>query len=134
MEAKQRGADEAIILDMNGFITECAGDNLFMIKNNVLITSPHVGGLKGITREAILDISTFKSLEIYAVDIRDISVFEMYIADEVFVTGTAVELVPVIEIDGRKIGNGKPGKITLSLQEEFRKYINEEHNSIKVVK
>ncbi len=130
MEAKMHGADESIILDMNGYVSECAGDNVFMVKDNVLITPHHVNSLKGITRETLLDIASVKGFKI---DIRNISIFEMYAADEVFVTGTAVEIAPVIEIDGRKIGNGKPGNITLLLQKEFINYVNSVGTTIKGV-
>ena len=125
MEAKQHGCDEAIILDMNGYVSECAGDNIFMIKDKVLITPPHVNSLKGITRETLLHIAATQSLEVYAIEVRNISVFELYAADEVFITGTAAELAPVIEIDGRKIGDGKPGMITLELQEKYRNYVKD---------
>ena len=134
MEAKQHGAGEAIILDMNGYVTEGSGDNIFMIKDKVLITPPHVNGLKGITRDAILHIAQTASYEIFAIDIRNISIFEVYAADEVFVTGTAAELAPVIELDGRKIGDGKPGMITLKLQEQFKEYIADKQNGTSIYK
>ena len=135
MEAKQHGCDEAVILDMNGFVTECAGDNIFMVKDGILVTPPHVSGLKGITRESILEIAKKEAWYINgpidSVEVRNISIFEMYIADEVFVTGTAAELAPVTEIDGRKIGDGKPGKVTLMLQDAFKNYIKEHGTPIR---
>jgi branched-chain amino acid aminotransferase len=139
MEAKMRGADEAVILDMNGYVSECAGDNIFMIKDNVLVTPHHVNSLKGITRETLLDMANEESWYvedgyINKVEIRNISIFEMYAADEVFITGTAAELAPVIEIDGRKIGDGNPGKITLKLQDKFKKYVNSVGIPIREVK
>lgn len=119
MEATQRGVDEAIFLDINGNVAEGSAENIFMIKNNILITPPYIHSLRGITRDTIL---SFAKVEMQ-VEERDVSIFEFYAADEVFMTGTAAEVAPVVEIDGRKIGDGKPGYITLWLQEQFKDFV-----------
>ncbi len=123
MEATQRSCDEAIFLDINGNVAEGSAENIFMVKNEILITPPYIHSLRGITRDTIIE--TAKDIyNIIDVQERDVSIFEFYTADEVFMTGTAAELAPVIEIDGRKIGNGKPGEITLLLQDRFKKLVN----------
>lgn len=124
MEATQRGCDEAIFLDLNGNVAEGSAENIFMLKNEILITPPYIHSLRGITRDTILEIA--KDFNLKGIEQRNISIFEFYAADEVFMTGTAAEIAPVIEIDGRKIGDGRPGEITLNIQEKFRiltKYI-----------
>jgi len=127
MEATDRGAGEGIFLDMNGNVCEGSAENIFMVKDNVLITPPHINSLKGITRETILELAHKMGItwaDAPKIEIRNFSIFEMYAADEVFMTGTAAELAPVIEIDDRKIGDGKPGPVTLMLQKAFTEYIN----------
>ncbi len=121
MEATQRGCDEAIFLDMNGNVCEGSAENIFMVKNGILITPPYIHSLRGITRDKIIYIAENNDISF---EEKDISIFEFYAADEVFMTGTAAELAPVIEIDGRKIGDGKPGIITLELQEKLKKSMN----------
>jgi len=137
MEATDRGADEGIFLDMNGNVCEGSAENIFMVKNDILITPPHISSLNGITRQTIIDIAKndhmFLDSKIFAVEIRNFSIFEMYAADEVFMTGTAAELAPVINIDDRKIGNGKPGPITIMLQKDFTEYINSHGTPIEEV-
>lgn len=122
MEATQRGVDEAIFLDLNGNVAEGSAENIFMIKNNILITPPYIHSLRGITRDTILKLA--ESLSLKKIEVRDFSIFELYTADEVFLTGTAAELAPVIEIDGRKIADGKPGWNTLELQKTFKELVN----------
>ena len=130
MEATDRGAGEGIFLDMNGNVCEGSAENIFMVKNDVLITPPHISSLNGITRQTIIDIANKAYME---VEIRNFSIFEMYAADEVFMTGTAAELAPVINIDDRVIGDGKPGKITLELQKIFTQLLNNSGTSITEV-
>jgi len=130
MEATQRGCDEAIFLDMNGNVAEGSAENIFMVKNGILITPPYIHSLRGITRDTILNIS--KEMDDFVeIQERDVSIFEFYAADEVFMTGTAAELAPVIEIDGRKIGDGKPGDMTLLLQDQFKKLVNNSGTKIE---
>lgn len=124
MEATIKGVDEAVVLDMNGNVAEGSAENIFMVKDNILITPPHIISLKGITRETVLDELAPQSYEVEHIEIRNISLFELYAADEVFMTGTAAEIAPVVEIDGHKIGDGRPGMVTLELQKEFKELVN----------
>ena len=105
IEANVKGGNEAIILDSRGLLSEGSGDNIFVIKN-----------LKGITREAVLDLAGLLEIEVLE---RDMGLFDIYTADEVFVTGTAAEVAPVTRVDGRIVGSGKPGPITRKLMGAF---------------
>lgn len=118
IEANVKGGDEAIILDKDGFVSEGSGDNVFIVKNGKVITPPTINNLKGITREVTIDI--IRKLGI-PFEEKNIGLYDLYTADEAFVTGTAAEIAPLVEIDGRKIGDGKPGKITKMLIAEFEK-------------
>ncbi len=119
IDAIKAGTEEAIMLTYDGYVAECTGDNIFMVKNQVLITPPvNLGALEGITRDAVIKLAGEKGISF---DEKPVKMEEVYGADEVFLTGTAAEIIPVIKIDGRKIGTGKPGEITLKLTEEFRK-------------
>jgi len=118
IEAKQSGANEAIMLTAEGYVAECTGDNLFIIQDGTLITPPiHMGILKGITREAVIELARKNNIPVKEMVFTR---FDVYIADEMFLTGSAAEIVPVINVDGRKIGTGKPGTITKMLIEQFR--------------
>ena len=118
IEANVKGGDEAIFLDKNGYVSEGSGDNVFIVKNGLIITPPTINNLKGITREVVIEIIERLKLPFKE---ANISIYDLYTADEVFVTGTAAEIAPIVEIDGRKIGDGKPGRITKILMEEFKK-------------
>jgi len=119
IEATNAGYEEAIMLDSMGYIAECTGDNIFIVKNKQLYTPPQcMGTLRGITREVVLDIARKVSIPAHE---HVLTRHELYIADEAFLTGTAAEVVPVVYVDGRLIGSGKPGKITKLLMQEFRK-------------
>ncbi len=118
IEANVKGGDEAIFLDKNGYVSEGSGDNVFIVKNGLIITPPTINNLKGITREVVIEIIERLKLPFKE---ANISLYDLYTADEVFVTGTAAEIAPIVEIDGRKIGDGKPGRITKILMEEFKK-------------
>jgi branched-chain amino acid aminotransferase len=119
IEAINAGAPEAVMLDQSGYVTECTGDNIFMVKDKVLVTPPvSVGVLNGITRGAVLEVAAKAGLKACE---RMVTRFELYIADELFLTGTAAELIPVVMIDGRQIGTGAVGKHTSALINEFRK-------------
>jgi len=119
IEAINAGVPEAIMLDQSGFVTECTGDNIFMIKDDLLLTPPvSVGVLNGITRQAVLALGEkagFRAQE------RMLTRFDLFTSDEVFLTGTAAEIIPVVMIDGRSIGTGRVGTRTLALTEDFRK-------------
>jgi branched-chain amino acid aminotransferase len=117
MEATLCGYNEAIMLDANGYVGECTGDNLFIIKNGVLST-PHLASLQGITAQAILGLA--KEMKINTVE-GFITRHDVYNAHECFLTGTAAELIPVVKVDGRAIGDGKPGPITQKLLGAFKK-------------
>jgi branched-chain amino acid aminotransferase len=118
IEAKNAGAIEAVMLNHHGHVAECTADNIFMLKNGTLLT-PHLmeGALGGITRGAVLDLAREMGLHTSE---TVLALHDLYNADECFLTGTGAEIVPVIEIDGRKIGRGKPGPRTLELLSRFR--------------
>jgi branched-chain amino acid aminotransferase len=119
IEAINAGYEEAIMLDSLGYIAECTGDNIFIVKNNQLYTPPQcMGTLRGITRDTVLEIAKKNNIPIHE---HVLTRHELYISDECFLTGTAAEIVPVVKVDGRVIGEGKPGKITLKLMKEFKK-------------
>ena len=109
-ECKRNGYDEAILLDLNANLSEAPGENVFIVKNNTLITPPlESSALEGITRDSVLKIAEELG---YSTKEKAITRGEAYLADEMFLTGTAAEITPVISIDGKKIGTGKPGDIT----------------------
>ncbi len=115
-EVTRAGYDEAILLDPNGFVAEASGENVFLVKNGVIKTPPLTTILPGITRDCIFTLSRDLGLPITEAHFaRD----ELYIADEVFLTGTAAEITPVREIDDRTIGAGQPGPITKQLQKAY---------------
>ncbi len=126
IEAKNGGCIEALLLNHQGYVAECTGDNVFMIKKTgkgnalkdyILLTPPtYLGALKGITRQAILEIASKIKLPF---EERILTRHDLFNADEVFLTGTAAEVIPVVKIDGREIGSGKPGKITGLLLKDF---------------
>ena len=116
-EAKRNGVDEAILLDHNGNVSEAPGENIFIVREGQLSTpSLASSALEGITRDAIINIA--RDLDIDVVE-RDIARSELNISDEIFLTGTAAEITPVIEIDSKRIGNGKPGDITTKMMQEY---------------
>ncbi len=119
IEATNAGVNEALLLNSQGYVTECTGENIFFVKNKKVTTPPpYVGILKGITREAVMRIAgSLKFLVTEEVFTRH----DLYTADEVFLTGTAAEIVPVVKIDHRSISAGKPGPVTARLRLEFRK-------------
>ncbi len=118
IEAANSGCDEAIMLDSLGYVAECTGDNIFVVKNGHLYTPPQcMGTLRGITRDAILELARKNKIPAHE---HVITRHEVYISDECFLTGTAAEVIPVVKVDGRTIGQGKPGKLTLSLMKKFK--------------
>ena len=117
IEANVKGGNEAISLDSQGRISEGSGDNIFVIKNNKVYTPHTLNNLKGITREAAIELALKNGLEVIQ---TDLGLFDLYTGDEVFVTGTAAEIAPVTKIDGRVIGSGKPGPITKKLMAAFK--------------
>jgi len=117
IEANIKGGNEAVILDPQGKLSEGSGDNIFLIKDCKIYTPYTLNNLKGITREAVMEIAKAKGHEVIE---RDLGLFDLYTADEVFVTGTAAEVAPVTKVDGRIIGDGKPGSITKELMSAFK--------------
>ena len=130
LEANAVGADEAIMLDERGFVSEGATDNIFIVKNGVIYTPPRTSGiLPGITRNRVMKLAEELG---YKVVEKDITPAELLTADEVFLTGTAAGIVPVVKIAGRVIGDGKPGPITRRLMEKFKEIREDPSEGIKI--
>jgi len=120
IEAIDAGTLEAVMLNHLGYVAECTGDNLFIVRDGVLFTPPIAAGiLEGITRDEILAIARSEGIDIRE---ENLTRQDLYVADECFLTGTAAEVIPVVRIDKRPIGDGKPGPITHLLREKFFKY------------
>ena len=118
IEASLAGVKEALMLNNEGYVAEGSADNVFIIKGNTILTPPgYIGALEGITRNAIIDIATDLG---YDVREEPFTRHDVYVADEVFLTGTAAEVIAVVKVDGRVIGTGKPGEETQKLLKEFR--------------
>ncbi len=118
IEAGNAGCDEAIMLDSLGYVAECTADNIFVVKGGHLYTPPQcMGTLRGITRDSILEIARKNKISAHE---HVITRHEVYISDECFITGTAAEIIPVVKVDGRMIGTGKPGKLTFALMKKFK--------------
>jgi branched-chain amino acid aminotransferase len=119
LEGLQAGCVEALMLNHKGEVAECTGDNIFIVRSNVLLTPPiDAGILEGITRDAVIELARKASHEV-----REIALtrHDVYIADECFLTGSAAEVIPVVKVDRRKIGSGSPGPVTKDLIERFRR-------------
>jgi branched-chain amino acid aminotransferase len=123
-ESQRLGFDEAIMLDPNGYVAECTGENLFIVRNGTIYTVPRSPILEGITRDSLITIARDMG---YTVIEEPISRDQLYIADEVFVCGTAAEVVGLREIDFRTIGNGKTGPVTRELQTAFDELTSGRH-------
>jgi len=125
-EAKRNGFDEAILLDHNGNVSEAPGENIFIVRDGQLLTpSLASSALEGITRDAVIKIA--KDLDIDFIE-RDIARSELTISDEIFLTGTAAEIIPIISMDSKKIGNGKPGDITKKMMQEYTDIVMDKNN------
>lgn len=127
IEANAKGGDEAIILDVRGNISEGSGDNIFVVKNGWILTPPTLNNLRGITRAAAIELAASEGIGVREIDI---GLFDLYTADEVFVTGTAAEIAPITKIDGRLIADGIPGKITKRLMSAFKEMTKKEGTPI----
>ena len=117
IEAITAGYEEAIMLSASGYVTECTGENIFIVKKKTLLTPPpYIGVLRGITRQTVMDLASGLRL-----DVREelLTRYDLFNAEECFLTGTAAEIVPVVKIDGRVIGSGKPGPATAKLRKAF---------------
>ena len=117
IEANNAHVEEAVMLNAEGFVAECSGDNLFIVKNGELFTPPlSAGALYGITRQTVIDLAGEAGLKVSE---PNLTRYDLFNADECFLTGTGAEIVPVVKIDGRVIGTGKPGPITRKLETDY---------------
>ncbi|MGQ9525157.1 MAG: branched-chain-amino-acid transaminase [Armatimonadota bacterium] len=122
--ANQYGAGEGLMLTVDGFVAEATGDNLFVVSDGVIRTPPaSVGILEGITRNTVIELARREG---FVVEERMMTLYDVYNADEAFLTGTAAEMIPMVKLDGRVIGDGKPGPVTRRLSECFRQLTREE--------
>lgn len=118
IEANRVGAGEGLMLNLEGYVAEGTGDNVFLVKDGTLTTPPpYAGILEGITRNAVMDLARGMGIDVVE---SLFTLFDVYTADECFLTGTAAEVIPVVKVDGRTIGSGCPGEMTKRLEEAFR--------------
>lgn len=121
IEANHVGAGEGLMLTEDGYVAECTGDNIFFAKHGVVNTpAAFLGILEGITRQTVMDLLGEMGVKIIE---GTYTRFDLYTADECFLTGTAAEVIPMVKLDDRRIGDGKPGPITKRLMQEFRGYV-----------
>jgi branched-chain amino acid aminotransferase len=123
-ESVRLGFDEAIMLDPSGFVSECTGENLFLVRDGAIVTTPTATILEGITRDSIITLARDLGRPVRE---EPVSRDQLYLADEVFVCGTAAELVALREIDGRPIGSGRTGPVTRGLQQAFHEAVHGEN-------
>jgi len=124
IEATARGASEAIMLNKDGYVAECTGDNIFIVKKGVILTPPTwVGILKGITRDVVIELAKKEGIPVVE---EAFTSFAVYNSDECFLTGTAAEIIPVTKVDGKVIGDGKVGPITNILMNKFKELTQKE--------
>jgi branched-chain amino acid aminotransferase len=122
IEANNAGVEEAVMLNAEGFVAECTADNLFIIKNGELFTPPlSAGALYGITRQTVIELAQASGLKVSE---PNLTRYDLFNADECFLTGTGAEIMPVVKIDGRIIGTGKPGQHTRQLTEKYHALTN----------
>jgi branched-chain amino acid aminotransferase len=123
IEGQKAGCVEALMLNHKGEVAECTGDNIFLVKHGRLTTPPlDAGILEGITRNAVLELAREAGIEVAE---SPLTKHDVYVADEAFLTGTAAEIVPVVKVDDRLIGSGKPGPVTKDLTARFHKLVRE---------
>lgn len=121
IEGLQAGCVEALMLNHKGEVAECTGDNIFLVKNGELLTPPlDAGILGGVTRDVVLELAATAGITTHE---KALTKHDVYIADECFLTGSAAEVIPVVEVDTRKIGNAKPGPVTAKLSKAFHKAV-----------
>ena len=117
IEAINAGYEEAIMLSHSGYVTECTGENIFLVRGKQLLTPPpYIGVLRGITRRTVMELAASRRLHVQE---ELLTRHDLFNADEVFLTGTAAEIIPVVKIDGRRIGAGRPGPVTRQLRAAF---------------
>ncbi len=130
IEANANGVDEAICLDTSGCIAEGVGENIFIVKNGEILTPPtSTGALEGITADSVINLCRKLNIKL---TVTNLTPFMLFTADEAFFTGTAMEMVPIREVNKRQIGTGKPGPVTKRLLGEFQKVIEDPTNGIKI--
>jgi branched-chain amino acid aminotransferase len=118
IEAGLAGVQEAIMLTGDGYVAEATGDNIFIVKNGALVTPPpHLGILEGVTRNAVIELARGMGIPVFE---KVFTRYDVFTADECFLTGTAAELIPVVKVDARPIGDGRPGTMTWELIRAFR--------------
>ncbi|OGS49297.1 MAG: branched-chain-amino-acid transaminase [Euryarchaeota archaeon RBG_16_68_13] len=120
VEANHSGADEALMLDIHGYVSEATADNFFIVQNHSIVTPYTSTNLPGITRETVMELAEKDGIR--AIE-KPFSLFDVWAADEAFITGTAAEIGPVVDVDGRLIGDGTPGKVTKRLMKLFRELV-----------
>jgi branched-chain amino acid aminotransferase len=120
IEALDNDVPEAIMYNHEGYVAEATGDNVFTVRKGIVYTPPsEAGGLEGITRDVVIRIAKKEGIEVVE---KNLTRFDLYISDELFLTGTAAEVIGIVEIDGRIIGDGRPGPVTKQLREKFFRY------------
>ena len=120
IEALDNDVSEAVMYNHMGYVAEATGDNVFVVRDNVVCTPPvHAGSLEGVTRGVVISLAQKEKMKVVE---KNLTRLDLYISDELFLTGTAAEVIGVVEIDGRKIGNGKPGPVTKLLRKKFFEY------------
>lgn len=130
IEANNSGMDEAICLDKNGFVSEGVGENIFIVKNGQILTPPTCSGaLPGITAQVVTKLAAKLGLEVTE---SNVTPYQLFNADEAFFTGTAAEIVPIREVNRRRIGNGAPGPTTRKLMEEFQKVVADPEEGVAI--
>jgi len=130
IEANANGVDEALCLESNGYLAEGVGENVFIVKNGELMTPPtSTGALAGITADVVAQLAVKLGIKL---TVTNLTPFMIFTADEAFFTGTAMEMVPIREVNKRKIGAGKPGPVTKKLMAEFQKVIEDPSQGIRV--
>ncbi|MGI6432794.1 MAG: branched-chain-amino-acid transaminase [Sphaerochaetaceae bacterium] len=130
IEANRYGADEALLLNDEGLVTECTGDNVFFVKKGVVYTPPiWLGTLDGITRQSVIALCKELNIELKE---EPFTHYNLLNADEAFLTGTAAEIIALTELDGQKIGNGEAGEVTMKLLAAFREYVKRSENGAKI--
>ncbi len=121
IEALNAGCMEAVMMNDQGYVSECTGDNLFIAQKRVIYTPPaYAGALLGITRQVVIDMARESDIKVVETNLTR---YDLWVAQECFLTGTAAEVVPVTEIDGRKIGNGMPGPIAIQFMETYKNFV-----------
>jgi branched-chain amino acid aminotransferase len=128
IEANIAGVPEAIMLNQEGYVTECTGDNIFCVRNGIIKTpAAHLGILEGVTRNEVIKLAQRRNIPVFETTFTR---YDLFVSDEVFLTGTAAELIPVNKIDNRVIGNGKPGPVFNQLLGDFRELVKIQENKI----